>query len=94
MLLINILKGKLIFAVKEIYGIEYQRIGENSLRTWNFRSLNFEFSMQKTEKIFSFASSSKFLGFDCDFDENNEAHTYEEKRVYKKEYSKHLSVFD
>ena len=52
MLLVRFLTEKLNFAVKENYGIEYQRVGDNSLRTWNFRSINIEASMQKSEKFF------------------------------------------
>ena len=64
MLLINILTEKPNFAVKENYGVEYQRIREKSLRTWISRTINIQASMQKSEKIFTLGLFSNKLGFD------------------------------
>ena len=80
-LLIIIFTVKLHFALKEKYGIENQRIGENSLPTLIFRTIKIQDSMQKSEKMFSFGSSSNNLRFDCDFDGLNKALTFGEKGV-------------
>ena len=80
-LLINILTEKPNFAVKEIFGVEFQRREEKSLPTWISRIINIQASMQKSEKKFTFESFSNKLGFDQDFDRIKELHTFGNKGV-------------
>ena len=75
---------KFNFAEKENYGVEYQRISENSLPTWIFRTIKTQASMQKSDKMFSFGSSSNKLGLDCDFDGINEAILMEKRNLNKR----------
>ena len=80
-LLKNILTGKLNIVVQENYGVEYHRIGEDSLPTWSFGPSGFKLLCKNQKKMFSIGSSLKVSSFDCDFDEINQAHTYGEKGV-------------
>ena len=51
-LLIKFLTEKLSLAVKQGYGIEYHRIGEDMFPTWILRTYKIQASMQKLKKKF------------------------------------------